>query len=233
MIVILGLDALEYEYVRKFNCKNLMQLCYGKTNISEFEEPRTVVLWGSFLTGRNVEKEALSKGLWNFRLKPTDTFFPSFKKWVAIDVPAFTYKQEAHKKEREAMKKFFNQKISIQEYDEIVMKNHKENKEEFFSALEKDYDIVMGYFALADVIGHLSFGIVSKMKLIYQELDEIAMKAREKADKLLIISDHGMKAIGRFGDHSNYGFWSTSWSSKLEHPKITEFRKTIESLSNQ
>lgn len=233
MIVILGLDGLEYEYVRKFNCKNLMQLCYGKTDISEFEEPRTVVLWGSFLTGRNVEKEALAKGLWNFRLKPTDTFFSHFRKWTAIDVPAFTYKQEAHKKEREAMKRFFDQEISIQEYDEIAMKNHKENKEEFFSALEKDYDIVMGYFALADVIGHLSFGVISKMKLIYQELDEIAMKAKERVEKLLIISDHGMKAIGRFGDHSNYGFWSTSWNAKLKNPKITDFRKIIESLANQ
>lgn len=233
MIVILGLDALEYEYVRRFNCKNLMQLQFGKTDINEFEEPRTVVLWGSFLSGRNIEKEALAKGLWNFKVRSEETFFSSFKRWIAIDVPAFTYKQDAHRKEREAMKNFFEQKINIEEYDEIAMKNHKEDKEEFFSALEKNYEIVMGYFALADVIGHLSFGVISKMKLIYQELDEIAARAKERADKLLIVSDHGMKAIGRFGDHSNYGFWSASWNIKLENPKITDFRKIIESLTTQ
>jgi len=77
------------------------------------------------------------------------------------------------------------------------------------------------------VIGHLSFGVKTKMKLIYSELDEIAKKVRETRDKILIISDHGMKAIGRFGDHSNYGFWSTNFDVKLEEPKITEFKRVI------
>ena len=90
----------------------------------------------------------------------------------------------------------------------------------------------MGYFALADVIGHLSFGIKSKMRIIYHELDEIAKKVEKKAEKLLIISDHGMKPVGRFGDHSNYGFWSFSEKVDWNMPKITEFKNLIISLKD-
>ncbi|MBD3247555.1 hypothetical protein GF378_02960, partial [Candidatus Pacearchaeota archaeon] len=51
MIVILAIDALEYDKVEEFNCKNLKQEYYGKTDISEFSQPRTMVLWSSFMTG--------------------------------------------------------------------------------------------------------------------------------------------------------------------------------------
>lgn len=226
MIVILGLDGLEYEYVKEFNCKHLMQASFGKTDISMFSEPRTVVIWSSFLTGKNTEKEAL-KDLWNFKVKPEETFFAAFNSWKAIDVPGFTYVKERHAKEREAMKKFFDGKISVEEFDRIAFENHRLEKEEFFSALEEGYEIVMGYFALADVIGHLSFGLKIKMKIIYKELEEIAKKTKKFAEKILIISDHGMRAVGRFGDHSNYGFWSFSEELKLKNPKITDFCEMI------
>lgn len=232
MIVILGLDGLEYEYVKEFNCKNLMQKNFGKTDISEFSEPRTVVLWSSFLAGKNLEKEilALGKEFWKFRLNPKETFFSKFKSWKAIDVPGFTYKFEKHQKEKELLKGFFDGKVSIEEYDKLAFENHKENKEEFLNSLKSEYEILMGYFALADVIGHLSFGMKTKMKVIYQELDEIAKKAKEVCDHLLIISDHGMKAVGRFGDHANYGFWSFNHPISLKKPKITHFFSLILSL---
>ncbi len=232
--MILGLDGLEYEYVKEFNCKNLMQTSFGKTDISEFSEPRTVVLWSSFLAGKNLEKRvlALGKEFWKFKLKPEETFFSKFKKWKAIDVPGFTYKYEKHQKEKELLKGFFDGNVSIKEYDKVAFENHKENKEEFFRELDRGYEIIMGYFALADVIGHLSFGIKTKMKLIYQELDEIAEKTKKVCEKLLIISDHGMKAVGRFGDHSNYGFWSLNLSIKKEKLKLTGIRKMIENFKS-
>lgn len=234
MIVILGYDGLEYEYVKEFDLKGLMQTTFGKTNISEFSEPRTVVIWSSFLAGKNLERQILSLGkeFWKFKLKPEETFFSKFEKWKAIDVPGFTYKYEKHKKEKELMKAFFEGNATVKEYDKIAFENHKENKKEFFEELEKGYEIIMGYFALADVIGHLSFGVKTKMKLIYKELEEIAKKVSknlEEKDKLLIISDHGMKAIGRYGDHSDHGFFSINKKIALKKPKVTQFRKLIES----
>jgi hypothetical protein len=231
-LIILGLDGLEYEYVKDFNCKNLMQENFGKTDISEFTEPRTVVIWSSFLAGKNLEKGilALGKDFWKFKLKPEETFFAKFRKWEAIDVPGFTYKFKKHDKEKQLLKKYFENEDIVEEYDKVAFKNHRENKKEFFEILEKDFDIVMGYFALADVIGHLSFGIKSKMKIIYKELDDIVKRVRNLDEKILIVSDHGMKAIGRFGDHNNYGFWSSNFEIQLKKPKITEFRKIIEKL---
>ena len=226
-MIILALDGLEYNYVREFDCKNLMQENFGKTDISEFSEPRTVVIWSSFLAGKNLEKEILAKDLWDFKLNPEETFVVNFERWKVIDMPGFNYYKERHEKERALLKGFFEKKNSIEDYDKIAFENHKKNKQEFFESLKQSYDLLIGYFNLADVIGHLSFGIQAKMKIVYSELDEIAKKVRKINDKVLIISDHGMKAVGRFGDHSNYGFWSTNFEVKLKEPKITEFKKTI------
>ena len=74
-MIILALDALDKNMVERFKCKSLMQLEYGESDISEFKLERTVVLWASFLTGKNMEKEIPVKGQWNFKLKKRQTFF--------------------------------------------------------------------------------------------------------------------------------------------------------------
>ena len=107
---------------------------------------------------------------------------------------------------------------------------NKKRKKRFFEALSENHDIVMGYFGAADVIGHLSFGMKIKMKIIYKEMEDIVKNASEKADKLIVISDHGMEAIGRFGDHSDHGFWSTNFETDFTRPKPTEFYDLIVSL---
>jgi hypothetical protein len=50
---------------------------------------------------------------------------------------------------------------------------------------------------------------------------------REKSDTSIVSSDPGMEALGMFGDHSTYGFWSTSFAD-LGNPKITDFRRILE-----
>jgi hypothetical protein len=213
MMVIIGIDGLEYDYVKEFDFPNLMQKTHGTTNLSEFEEPRTMVIWSSFLSGKNQEKRILAeKEIWKFRLRPEETFFSKFKKHIAIDVPGYTQDMEQHNKERQAMKDFFADKIKIEDYDKIVFEHHNKIKQKFFESLEQDYDVVMGYFNAADVIGHLSFGLKPKMKIIYKEMDDIVKKTYEKADELLVISDH-----------SDHGFWSFNREIKLEKPEPMEF----------
>lgn len=232
MKIILGFDGLEYEYVKLFNCKEIMQRSFGKTDISEFSEPRTIVLWSSFLSQKNLEKEILklgNKDMWKFKLNKEKTFFKNFNKFLAIDVPGFTYNYEKHEKEKEAMKKYLQGNLSIQEYDEICMKIHQENKNEFFEALEKDYEIIMFYTSLADSIGHLSFGIKSKMKIIYKELEGIVNYSKKFSNKILILSDHGMKAVGRFGDHNDYGFWSMNKEINEKVIKLVDIYKVFKS----
>jgi len=239
MIVVLAIDALEYEKVEEYNCIHLKQLDYGKTDISEFSQPRTMVLWSSFMTGENKEEEVLSKGdkeMWNIKWDIKETFFSRFRNPIIFDLPGFNYEKKVHDRSRELLKRFFKAESTEEkkrvrdEYNRDAFAHHRKIKDRFLSSLGGNYDFVLGYFSVADVIGHLNFGNNTMMKLIYQDLDELAKNAAEKADKLMVLSDHGMEAIGEFGDHSNYGFWSTSWESNLRNPKITDFRDVILSL---
>ncbi len=233
MKVVLAIDALEYDLVEKFNCKNLMQKNYGKTNIDEFEKPRTMVLWSSFMTEENKEEEVLENGdkeMWNKKWEKENTFFSEFKNHKVIDLPGFSYDLEAHKNSRELLKKYFETEDQ-EEMDEIKKKynqdalnHHKKIKNEFLKSLEEGWDFVLGYFSVIDVIGHLNFGNTSLMKMLYKDMDELAEKVKKKYE-LLILSDHGMKAIGKYGDHSGYGFWS--FKKDLGTPKITDFGKII------
>lgn len=124
MIVILGFDALDLSLVKKFDCKELMQLEFGQTDVSNFNFQKTVVLWASFLTGKNMEN-VVKGDLWSFKLPQDQTFFSMFDKFSAIDVPSFTYKQVNHASERKMLAGFFNEKNTIEKYDAVVWKNHK------------------------------------------------------------------------------------------------------------
>lgn len=241
MIVVLAIDALEYEKVEEFNSNVLKQDYYGKTNISEFSQPRTMVLWSSFMTGVNKEKDVLIDGneeMWIKKWPIEETFFSKFKSPVVLDLPGYSYNLEAHEKSRELLKSFFTtedkeKKEEIRkEYNKDAFDHHRKVKEEFFKALKEDHDFVLGYFSVGDVIGHLNFGNKMLMKMIYKDFEEIAEEIKKIPDvKLIILSDHGMKALGMFGDHSEYGYWSTNFKD-MGNPKITDFREMIEKLED-
>ncbi len=229
-MIILALDALDLQQVRRFSCRNLMQKERGQTDLSDFEQARTVVLWASFLTGRNLEAEIPLATQWTYQVKLEQTFLKYFRTTQTIDVPAFTFKQKNHKEERRLLKAFFEEKASVAEYDAVIWRNHEENKRDFFAALG-NYDLVMGYFNLADAIGHLSFGVAEKMARVYRELDQLAGGVKTFDQDLLIISDHGMKAVGRYGDHSHNGFYSFSRDLGLRFPKITSFHNLLRRIA--
>lgn len=232
MIVVLAIDALEHTLVEEFNCENLMQEFYGKTDISEFSEPRTMVLWSSFMNGKNMEEEVMAlgdEGMWHTKFDIKNTFFDQFENPKIIDLPGFNYIREQHDKERILLKQFFDaqsedEKKSIRtEYNNHAFEHHRRIKQEFSDALNEDHDFLLGYFSVADVIGHLNFGNRAMMKMIYKDMDEIAETIK---NNYIVLSDHGMDKIGMFGDHSNYGFWSTSFKD-LGNPKITDFAEII------
>jgi GTP-binding protein EngB required for normal cell division len=240
MITVLAIDALEYNKVEEFNCENLKQDCYGKTDISEFSQPRTMVLWSSFMTGLNKENEVLKDGnkeMWNKKWDIDKTFFFNFKNPIIIDLPGFSYNLKVHENSRKLLKAFFEtedkdkKEETRKKYNKDALDHHKKIKEQFFKALNQDHDFILGYFSVIDIIGHLNFGNNLMMKMLYKEMDEIATKVKKIPNvKLLILSDHGMKAIGMFGDHSNYGFWSLNQDKNLKKPKITDFAEIIKKL---
>lgn len=239
MLIILAIDALEYEKVEEFKCNNLKQEFYGKTNIKEFSQPRTMVLWSSFITGKNKESEVLQDGnkeMWNKTWPINQTFFSKFKNPLILDLPGFSYNLKAHEKSRKLLKEFFTTKDKEiqdkikQEYIYEAFQHHKQIKQQFQEALTKDHDLILAYFSIIDVIGHLDFGNTAQMQALYKEIDELAKNLKQHS--LIILSDHGMKPIGIFGDHSEYGFWSTNFKD-LKTPKITDFFNLISDLFKQ
>lgn len=229
-MIILALDALDLSQVQRFGCKSLMQQECGRTDLSDFDKLRTVVLWASFLTGKGMENEIPIETQWDFKLSPQQTFLRFFETYETVDVPAFSFKQQNHVEERKLLKGYFNDESTVEEYDAVVWQNHKENKKDFFEAVGKS-DMVLGYFNLADAIGHLSFGVPEKMAEVYSELDEMAGEIKNPDDFVLIISDHGMKAVGRYGDHSQNGFYSFNRKLGLDMPKITSFYDPIRRIA--
>ena len=239
MITVYAIDALEHKLVEEWGCMNLKQTEYGKTDITEFSEPRTMVLWSSFMTGENKEKEVLGEGneeMWNIKWPREETFFKNFDDPQILDLPGYNYDLEVHEESRQLLKKFFEsegeEKNSVRkQYNQDAFNHHRKIKQEFINALESQSDLVVGYFSLADVIGHLNFGNATMMKMIYQDLDELAAYASERSEHMLVLSDHGMYDLGGgFGDHSGYGYWSTSWKSRLEDPEITDFGEILSEL---
>lgn len=231
-MIILALDGLEKKLVEQFHCRHLQQSLYGNTSLDGFQLPKTVVLWSSFLTGRNMEP-FVDPNLWEFKVPIEQTFLKYFKRPLALDLPGFSYGKE-HVKERKLLQEFFQTKDEegiLEKYRQVAWTIHRQNKQKFLRAFGQGHDLLIGYFAIADVIGHLCFGNESEMKKIYLELDEISQVATQKTwgRPMLIISDHGMKAVGKFGDHTKRGFYSLNFSAQLSKtPKITDFFALIQ-----
>ena len=173
MITVIAIDALEYTLVEEFDLPGLKQAHYGRTDITEFSEPRTMVLWSSFMTGENREAEILARGdkeMWNVRIPHEETFFSRFQNPLVIDLPGYNYDLEQHDRERELLKAFFNTEGDEKEgirtkYNQHAFQHHRDVKERFHEALGEGHDFLLGYFSVADVIGHLNFGNRSMMKM--------------------------------------------------------------------
>lgn len=232
-MIILAMDGLELSFVEKFNCRSLKQKIFGKTDISEFSLPKTVILWASFLTGRNMEPEVCGD-LWSFKVSLKGTFLKFFKNFKVLDLPAFSYSGQ-HRREKQLLRRFFekdNNHQTVRKYHKTCWKIHQKVKEKFLREIKKNYPLLISYFALPDVIGHLNFGDFDKMREVYSELDQVAKKTNEAFphEPTIIISDHGMKPVGRFGDHTMNGFYSLNFPADLpETPKITDFFALIKS----
>jgi hypothetical protein len=181
-----------------------------------------------------MESEVMAKGdreMWNTKIDHKQTFFSQFENPCIIDLPGYNYRLKQHDSERTLLNDYFKSEDDIERddirkrYNELAFEHHRKVKSEFLDSINKGYDFLLGYFSIADVVGHLNFGNRTMMKMIYRELDEIVSKVEGKS---IVLSDHGMKAIGHYGDHSEYGFWSTNFRN-VGIPRITDFAEIISS----
>lgn len=103
-------------------------------------------------------------------------------------------------------------------------------KDHTVQALEQDWDLLLSYTKLLDIIGELSFGTY-EMRRAYFECDNFTRKICETVDDtvILVVSDHGMTRFGdtEYGKHSDHAFYSLNTPTKLEPTSILDFYKLI------
>jgi len=145
MITVVAIDALEFDLVEGFNLTYLKQKFHGKTDISGFSEPRTIVLWSSFMTGKNMEPEVLAKGdkeMWNIQIDHKDTFFSKFKDPCIIDLPGYSYDIEQHHRERTLLQTYFD---SNEEDKDDIRKKYNELAFEYHRVVKKKFLEIEGH----------------------------------------------------------------------------------------
>ncbi|OIO64092.1 hypothetical protein AUJ68_07200 [Candidatus Woesearchaeota archaeon CG1_02_57_44] len=263
-MLILALDALDHERTVRYGCGNLLQTHHGTTDLSGYTEPRTMVLWSSFLAQQNVEAEVMSGTLWDFSLPLQRTFLADWPRHLVFDLPGYSYAAELHARERALLKQYFSERVggrgatsggsagqaplSEDAYCAAMLEHHVQQERALFLELPRllgrrvstqagpaaatspdtpastapDDALIVAYFSLADTVGHVCFGDERRMRSVYAMLDELAGRIMAlMPGPTLICSDHGMRALGRYGDHSREGFWSTNTAS-LGRPRIEE-----------
>lgn len=274
-ILILAYDGLEISLVDKFNLPNLKQNERGKTNISEFDKIATPILWGSFLTGQNLEPEFtkekssnvlqkilvppyhfLKKNISASRANSAKEFSKkiglfqktggSIHRWnvdkdlgkktifdlvddsIGINIPSYNRSEWPTISPQFTMKEMVEGEVPYSDYWDDVWNCFEKTKAELLNNLDKD--LVMAWFKAADSVGHFWRTNTDKMEEAYVTLNDFTAKIKERFDGwILIIADHGMKPLGRFGDHTNlnYGYYSSSHKLGLNNPRLTDFYEII------
>jgi len=127
-ICIIGIDALEYDFVKKWNLKNLKQKEYDKINLLVDYAPPTPVIWTSFITGQKPKDHGItSDRIWDSKIiEWVSSFKKFFLRSLGIDLfPAWVDRNLAKKigiKYRAVNKKdlnsdtifdFFEQNVAI------------------------------------------------------------------------------------------------------------------------
>lgn len=279
--LILGFDGLEYDLVEEFDLKNLKQKEYGKTDISHYPAAYTPLLWGSFLTGRNVSEDykislkydaalrfmlnSIKKavpslynemgkryyrysknkrikrlispgiiGIWGFNARKEKTIFDLFERPKIIEF--ITYTVHITSENRKPIRMYFLLKeLDDDNFEEYVwgIRFDRVVSELFKSLTNEGYDLIAVYLNELDYIGHVFRGDLQIMERNYRKFDEVVGRVKEIFDgTILIFSDHGMKQLGRFGDHLHvdHGFYSCNRNLNLNNPKPEDFYHIVKEI---
>jgi predicted AlkP superfamily pyrophosphatase or phosphodiesterase len=272
-IVILAIDALEYNLVESLNLRHLKQFEYGKV-VEPDVKLLTPILWASFITGgldhgvksftvrRNpivrlggaffdkigtgankhsrkfMRKVLMRLGIATSAIDKRDlkakTFFVHAKKPMAISIPAYNEWQAIHKFRLKYPLVRLVEDSEERRISECIEENWKifHKKLDYTQRMLKsgEYDLLMTHFLILDTIGHLFWHKPGKIRDAYRYVDNVVGDLLSKLENqmVLIISDHGMKK----GEHTNYAFYSSNISLRLESPKLTDFYNKIINVLN-
>lgn len=159
------------------------------------------------------------------------TILDEFKSWY-ITIPGYNHKWDTYssllmtRAVEELTKTGKFGKASV-EYEKYTLKDYFQRKKEFLKSLSEDYQLWFFYTDLIDALLHLFISDKLRVMKYYLEIDRFIYDVHKLAPEdavIFVISDHGMKKVGRLGDHSDHGFWSSSiYINGFSNPRPTDF----------
>ncbi|MFX0137514.1 MAG: alkaline phosphatase family protein [Candidatus Hodarchaeota archaeon] len=158
--------------------------------------------------------------------KGLTTIFDLAQKPIALDVPSYNERMEIRERYSQAIEK------GLTWYENEIWNIHLERKERLFNELDSDWDLLMAWFDVADLIQHLYLGRSSKKIFkVYFELDKLTheiLKYSTNDTIILIISDHGMK-LSRTSEpvHREMAFYSLNKELGWRPIKFTDYADFI------
>jgi hypothetical protein len=157
------------------------------------------------------------------REKKIPTIFDEVKSWTN-GIPGYNIE----KKEARGGARWVDALGNDEEERKILAslrKKHDARVRDLFEVLQKkgEYSLIFFYDNWLDIAGHIELGRKLKIMNKYLEVNSIVGKVKERLniegeDVLYVVSDHGMKLLGRRGDHSDYGFFSSSTGEMIQKP---------------
>lgn len=269
MIIVLGLDGLEYNLVEEFRLNAIKLNAYVKTSLEDFDVVVTPPIWASMLTGRIITEmmavfksasaqvltdDSKKMNLLRMIIPPRfrgliariwDKIIPRAKENPMDYTLNFLERNNYHTIFNEASNPAYNKipgfnitrkskllKTAFmgKDFKKLAEKHClikiKEVGQEILRLMEKDYDLVFWYTNALDNLGHIFFGRKMKTMNYYMRVNRLVADVFQKLDAkdiLYIISDHGIKAVGEGGLHSNYGFFSSSTGETIKKPQELYF----------
>ena len=162
-----------------------------------------------------------------FRSRKIETLFSVIPNSKALSVPP--YQKWTDRQTQLLLRQAIENKEKMSVFEEHIWSIFEKKKEKCIKIIQKgNWNLFMTHFIPTDSLGHIFAGNLTKMFGIYlkaEELVEDVKKIIEDETLLLIVSDHGMKPVGKgtYGEHSDHGFYSSNVKLNLVNPKITDF----------
>lgn len=170
-----------------------------------------------------------------------DTIFNYAKRSFIVNVPCYNIEAVDFELQRLLGRCFIEGSSAEDEerFERAVWRVFWERKKKCMQVLSErkdEYDLFMFYWHTPDLIGHLWGGNFIKMWRTYVRMDDLVRDLKRFVDDktlCLVISDHGIKKVGHYGDHTNYGFYSCNFRLALKNPSIMDFKNIIQRALNE
>jgi hypothetical protein len=251
-VLILAIDALEYNLVEKWDLKYLKQKIYGKIPLTEkyfpnwADEPYTPIIWHSFITGLSPEKHKIQQ-VEKYKHVPSSLVnigrklrLKKMAKRFGIKPSPLTSKDYSHTTIFDQIKPSIA--IDVPTYNITEWKINKEDikavinyaeqkfaerKQRLFNAIQTEWKLIMAYFRILDLISHVYLPKrTSKLLSYYLKINKLAKKVRSVLPSktlMLIVSDHGVEMQNEQEKHSKHAFWSINFKTNWKPHDITDF----------